>query len=100
MPYPIITPSYFQELAEDKTLEEKVQYNILTSPSAVEYVFPIYQKPLIRKLMSIDGVLSFKMTNLKPEHEAEFAKQGEELVKKFPQLKHSWEFKVLTVQSL
>lgn len=100
MPYPIITPSYFQELAEDKTLEEKVQYNILTSPSAVEYVFPIYQKPLIRKLMSIDGVLSFKMTNLKPEHEEEFAKQGEELIKKFPQLKHYWEFKVLTMQIL
>ena len=74
MPYPIITPSYFQELAEDKTLEEKVQYNILTSPSAVEYVFPIYQKPLLKKLMSITDVLSFKMTNLKPEHEEEFAK--------------------------
>ena len=100
MPYPIITPSYFQELAEDKTLEEKVQYNILTSPSAVEYVFPIYQKPLIRKLMSIDGILSFKMTNLKPEHEEEFAKQGAAIVEKYPNLKHYWDFKVLTMQIL
>lgn len=100
MAYPIITPSYFQELAEDKTLEEKVQYNILTSPSAVEYVFPIYQKPLLRKLMSIKDVLSFKMTNLKPEHEEQFAKTGAELVEKYPQLKHYWNFKVLTMQIL
>ncbi|WP_432649505.1 hypothetical protein [Huintestinicola sp.] len=100
MPYPIITPSYFQELAEDKTLEEKVQYNILTSPSAVEYVFPIYQKPLLKKLMSITDVLSFKMTNLKPEHEEEFAKQGAAIVEQYPQLKHYWEFKVLTMQIL
>ena len=100
MPYPIITPSYFQELAEDTTQEEKIQYNVLTSPSAIEYAFPIYQKPLIRKLMSIKDVLSFKMTNLKPEHEEEFAKQGAELVEKYPQLKHYWEFKVLTMQIL
>ncbi|MGN1103172.1 MAG: hypothetical protein ACI4RG_13320 [Huintestinicola sp.] len=100
MPYPIITPSYFQELAEDNTLEEKVQYNILTSPSAVEYVFPIYQKPLIRKLMSIENILSFKMTNLKPEHEEEFLKKGEALVESYPQLKHYWDFKVLTMQIL
>ncbi|MCI7766709.1 MAG: hypothetical protein MSJ26_01850 [Oscillospiraceae bacterium] len=100
MPYPIITPSYFQELAEDNTQEEKILYNVLTSPSAIEYTFPIYQKPLIRKLMSIKDVLSFKMTNLKPEHEEEFAKQGAELVEKYPHLKHYWNFKVLTMQIL
>lgn len=100
MPYPIITPSYFKDLAEDKTLAEKVQYNILTSPSAVEYVFPIYQEPLLRKLMSIEDVLSFKMTNLKPEHEEEFVKQGAALVEKYPALKHYWNFKVLTMQIL
>lgn len=100
MPYPIITPSYFQELAEDNSLEEKIQYNVLTSPSAIEYAFPIFQKPLIRKLMSITDVLSFKMTNLKPEHEEEFAKQGAELVEKYPHLKHYWNFKVLTMQIL
>ena len=100
MSYPIITPSYFQELAEDTSLEEKIQYIVLTSPSAVEYAFPLFQKPFIRKLMSIKDILSFKMTNLKPEHETEFAKRGEELMTKFPQLRRYWDFKVLTMQIL
>ena len=101
MPYPIITPSFFQELTDPKNPENaNLQYIILNTPAAVEYAFPLNQEKVVRRLMQQKESLSFKMTPLKPEAEEEFAKKGAEIVEKFPILKHYWSMKTLTMNLL
>lgn len=101
MSYPIITPYYFAELS-DRTdpANDGLEYKIISSPSAIEYVFPSHQERLVRKLMATPDVLQYKMTNLKPENEAEYAKAGEELIKETPILTHYWNIKSLTMNIL
>ncbi len=101
MPYPVIIPGFFQELTDKAPSEkEAASYDVLTTPAAVEYVFPLHQESVIRKLMSIPEVLSYKMVTLKPENEAEYAAIGEDLIKKTPVLKHYWTLKTLTMNIL
>lgn len=101
MAYPIITPEFFGELS-DKTnpANENVVYNVLITPSAVEYVFPVNQERVIKKLMDIPDVLRYKMTNLKPEHEEEYEKKGQEMIDANPVLKNYWLLKTLTMNIL
>ncbi|MGN0642861.1 MAG: hypothetical protein ACI4JJ_06915 [Huintestinicola sp.] len=101
MPYPIITPDFFQELTDkNKDDSELAGYNVVFSPAAVEYSFPLNQEVLIRKLMNTPGILQYRMTNLKPEHEEEYSKNSKELVEKYPVLKHYWNIKSLTMNIL
>lgn len=101
MPYPIITPEFFREFADESIPENKdIVYNVLTTPASIEYVFPINQERVIRRLMDTPERLSYKMTTLKPEQEEEYAKKGEELIKGFPFLKYYWPIKSLTMNIL
>ena len=101
MPYPIITPSFFNELADKSNpANEGVVYNVMMTPAAVEYAFPLNHPAVVKKLAEHSDVLQYKMTNLKPENEAEYAKHGEELVNENPVLKNYWLLKTLTMNIL
>lgn len=101
MPYPIITPGYFAELTDPNNPEnENVSYNVLTTPAAIEYIFPLNQERLIKKLMDTPDVLSYKMRNLKPDAEEEFMQHGKELIDENPVLQHYWAIKTLTMNIL
>ncbi|MBQ5312189.1 MAG: hypothetical protein ILP19_09165 [Oscillospiraceae bacterium] len=98
MPYPIITPSYFSELTDENNPDNNgTLYQVLLTPSAVEYVFPLNNERVIRKLMDYPGTMEYKMISLKPEEEAEFTAKGEEIVKNNPVLKHYWNLKTVTL---
>ena len=101
MPYPVITPQFFAELTnpEDKQ-NENVQYQIVTSPAAVEYVFPLNQERVVRRLMAQKDSQAYRMVSLKPELEEEYSKKGKAIVDKFPLLKHYWQIKTLTMNLL
>ena len=82
MPYPIITPAFYADLSDKTNPEnEGVVYNVLVTPSSIEYVFPLNQDRVIKTLMNTPDVLQYKMTSLKPEHEAEYEKKGQEMIK-------------------
>lgn len=101
MPYPIITPEFFADLTDKTNPEnENIVYNVLSTPAAIEYAFPLNQEKVIRRLMDTPDPLKFKMTNLKPEHEAEYAKRGEEIINEYPVLKNYWALKTLTMNIL
>lgn len=101
MPYPIITPEFFKEFADNNIPENNnMEYNVLTTPAAIEYVFPLNQERVIRRLMDTPGVLQYKMNSLKPELEEEYKKRGEEMIKANPVLKHYWALKILTMNIL
>lgn len=101
MPYPIITPEFFADLTDKTNPEnENIVYNVLSTPAAIEYAFPLNQEKVIRRLMDTPDPLKFKMTNLKPEHEAEYAKHGEEIINEYPVLKNYWALKTLTMNIL
>ena len=101
MPYPIITPEFFREFADESKPENKdIVYNVLFTPASVEYVFPLNQDRVLRRLMDTKETLSYKMTTLSPEKEEEYAKKGRELVEQTPFLKHYWSIKTLTMFTL
>lgn len=101
MPYPIITPMFFQELTDPGNSENAdVNYQMLTTPYAVEYIFPLNQDRIIRRLMEQKDILAYRMVAMKPEIEAEYAPKGEKLVKDRPILKHYWAIKSLTMNLL
>ncbi|MBQ4363783.1 MAG: hypothetical protein II782_07265, partial [Oscillospiraceae bacterium] len=101
MPYPIITPMFFQELTDPGNSENAdVNYQMLTTPYAVEYIFPLNQDRIIRRLMEQKDILAYRMVAMKPEIEAEYAPKGEKLVKDRPKLKHYWAIKSLTMNLL
>ena len=98
MPYPIITPSYFAELTDENNPDNNgTGYQVLLTPSAVEYVFPLDNDRIIRRLMDYPEAMEYKMISLKPEDEAEYAAKGEEIVKNTPVLKHYWNIKTVTL---
>lgn len=89
MPYPIITPAFYADLSDKTNPEnEGVVYNVLVTPSSIEYVFPLNQDRVIKTLMNTPDVLQYKMTSLKPEHEAEYEKKGQEMIKQNPVLQN------------
>lgn len=101
MPYPIITPAFYADLSDKTNPEnEGVVYNVLVTPSSIEYVFPLNQDRVIKTLMNTPDVLQYKMTSLKPEHEAEYEKKGQEMIKQNPVLQNYWILKTLTMNIL
>ena len=98
MPYPIITPDYYGELTDKTNLQnENVEYLVLTSPAAIEYVFKLDNERVIHTLMNAQKPIAYRMTSLQPELEAEYSKKGQELIDKTPILKHYWNLKILTM---
>lgn len=101
MPYPIITPAFYRELTGNADPESsETKYSVLMTPAAVEYIFPLNQESVVRKLMSISDTMEYKMITLKPEEEAEYSKRGEELIEKNPVLKNYWTLKTVTMNIL
>lgn len=101
MPYPIITPAFYADLSDKTNPEnEGVVYNVLVTPSSIEYVFPLNQDRVIKTLMNTPDMLQYKMTSLKPEHEAEYEKKGQEMIKQNPVLQNYWILKTLTMNIL
>ncbi|MCM1578391.1 MAG: hypothetical protein NC078_06305 [Ruminococcus sp.] len=98
MPYPIITPDYYGDLMDNTNLQnENVEYIVLTSPAAVEYVFKLDHERVIRTLMNHEKPIAYRMTTLQPELEEEYSKKGQELIEKNPILQHYWNLKILTM---
>jgi len=101
MPYPIITPMFFQELTDPGNSENAdVSYLMLTTPYAVEYIFTLENERVVRRLMEQKDILAYRIVSMKPEIEAEYAPKGEKLVKDRPILKHYWGIKTLTMNLL
>ena len=101
MPYPIITPVYFEELSDKNNPENNgVEFLQLTTPAALEIVFPINQERVIRRLMDQTGIMEYKMIKMNPEAEPEFAAKAEEIIKNTPVLKYYWNIKTITINLL
>lgn len=102
MPYPIITPAYAKELIDPnkEKNENPVDYKVLISPAAVEYIFPLGQEQVLRTLMNTSESLVYHMASLKPELEAEYTEQAKELIEKNPILQYYWPLKTLTMSIL
>lgn len=98
MPYPIITPEYYGNLTDNTKLQnENVEYTVLMSPAAVEYVFKLNNETVIRTLMKYEKSIAYRMTSLQPEAEEEYSRKGQELIEKNPFLRHYWNLKILTM---
>lgn len=101
MSYPIITPDYYGELTDKTNLQnDNVEYLVLFSPAAVEYVFKLNNERVIRTLMSKEKSIVYRMTSLAPDVEEEYAKKGQELIDRTPIFKHYWNLKILTMNIL
>lgn len=101
MPYPIITPSFFKELTDKSNPDAAAtEYLYITTPAALECIFPLTQEKVLRKLMETKDVMQFSMADLKPEHEEEYTKKAAELVKENPVLEYYWPLKSLTMNIL
>ncbi|MGN0664919.1 MAG: hypothetical protein ACI4KF_00170 [Huintestinicola sp.] len=101
MPYPIITPDFYKEYTDKNNPEAKgTVFNVIMSPAAVEYSFPLNQDNILKKLMNTPEPLKYMMVNLKPEHEEEFAKNANVLIEKQPLLRFYWPLKSLMMNIL
>ncbi|MBR4224018.1 MAG: hypothetical protein IKR73_04350 [Oscillospiraceae bacterium] len=101
MPYPIITPDYFEELHDENNPDNNgVAFTQLTTPDALEMIFPHDQERVIRRLMAHPEPMTYKMINLPPEDEPKFAAKGEELKRKTPALRYYWNLKTITMNML
>lgn len=101
MQYPIIIPEYYEELvSKDQKDHPDIVYNVLTTPAAVEYVFPLSNENVVKKLMEIKEPIKYKMIKLKPEEEAEYIRRAEDLIDEFPVLRSYWDVKGVTMNVL
>lgn len=101
MPYPIITPVFFSEFVNTEEPEKSTaKYQVLTTPSAIEYVFPLAQEAVVRRLMQQKDIMAYKMISMSPEAEEEYIKKSQETVANMPLLKHYWQLKTLTMNLL
>lgn len=101
MPYPVITPQFFAELTNpEDSRNAGIQYQVLTTPAAVEYVFPLNQERVVRRLMEQKDSQAYRMVSLKPELEEEYLQKGKKIVEDRPILKHYWQIKTLTMNLL
>lgn len=101
MQYPIIVPEFYQEIVTtDKANHPDVFYNVLMTPAAVEYAFPLNQETVIRKLMEKKEPLQYKMVKLKPEEEKAYSEKAQDIIDEYPVLRNYWDIKGLTMNVL
>ncbi|MGN1090498.1 MAG: hypothetical protein ACI4Q6_08860, partial [Huintestinicola sp.] len=101
MNYSVITPEFYSELVnKDDPAKSKAEYLIITSPAAIEYVFPLNNPEVVRTLISIENPVNFKMAELAPELRGEYEQKALEMVKGTPVLYHYWAVKAVTMNAL
>ena len=67
MNYSVITPEFYSELVnKDDPAKSKAEYLIITSPAAIEYVFPLNNPEVVRTLISIEIPLTSRWLSLLP----------------------------------
>ena len=101
MPYPIIIPDYFEELHDENNPDnDGVEFVQLTTPAALEMIFPLNQERVIRRLMDHPDTMGYKMINIAPEDEPKFIEKADELKRNTPALEYYWNIKTISMNML
>ena len=96
MGFPIVTPAYFKELVDvSKPVEEYNFVEVIASPAAVEYVTLLMNPDVVRKLMSLDAPLEYKMAQMPDKESETFIEQSREAVKANPDAAYYWQLRSL-----
>lgn len=89
MDFSVVSPVFFNKLTDKNNPEsEGLKYTVTVTPSAVEYSFPLMQEPVVRTLIEDSSIMLFQAKKLDEKSAAKYIKQGQDLVAKFPLLKH------------
>ena len=101
MGFPIVTPSYFKEIVDvSKPVEEYDFIEVIASPAAIEYVAYLKKPDVVRKIMSLDGILQYKMVQLPDKESEQFIAQSQEAVKANPTAAYYWQLRTLMMNTL
>lgn len=89
MDYSVVSPVFFNKLTDKNNPQSKgLTYTVTVTPAAVEYSFPLMQEAVVRTLIEDSSLILFQAKKLDEKSAEKYIKQGQELVKKFPLLKH------------
>ncbi|MGN0696196.1 MAG: hypothetical protein ACI4J5_05465 [Oscillospiraceae bacterium] len=89
MDFSIVSPVYFNKITDkNNPKSEGLKYTVTVTPAAVEYSFPLMQEEVVRTLIEDSKPMLFQAKKVDEKAAEKYIKQGQELVKKFPQLQH------------
>lgn len=102
MAFPVVTPSFFKELVDtSKPAEEYESFtDIIVSPAAVEYTLHLSNPDVVRKLMSLEKPIEYKMIPLSEEDSKQFLEQSRRAVEANPNAMHYWQLRILFMNVL
>lgn len=89
MDFSIVSPVFFNKLTDKSNPKsEGLKYTVTVTPAAVEYSFPLMQEEVVRTLIEDSKPMLFQAKKLDEKAAGKYIKQGQELVKQYPQLQH------------
>ena len=101
MGFPLVTPSYFKEIVDvSKPVEAYDFVEIIASPAAIEYITHLRNPDVVRKLMSLEGILEYKMVQLPDKESEQFIEQSREALKINPDAAYYWQLRTLMMNTL
>lgn len=102
MAFPVVTPAFFKELVDtSKPAEEYESFtDVIVSPAAVEYTLHLSNPDVVRKLMSLEKPIEYKMIPLSEEDSKQFLEQSRRAVEANPNAVHYWQLRILFMNVL
>jgi lysine-N-methylase len=94
-------PPYLKELTDlNDENAENGDYDIVVTPFTVEYVMFLRNPDVVRKLVSYDGPLSYRITYLPEEEENKYAEEGKRQVMENPITNYYYLIRIMTMKIL
>ncbi|MCL2054116.1 MAG: hypothetical protein FWG90_06725 [Oscillospiraceae bacterium] len=102
MPFPVISPAFYNELVEDEKINpENADYcDVYISAAALEYVMYLSEVKVVKKLMESSAPLEFKMAYLSEEHEKTVLPVSHKIINENPVTEYYWQIRVLMMNTL
>ncbi len=101
MGFPIITPAFFKELAEQmKPVKPDEFCDVNITSAAVEYVPRLCFEQVTRRLAEEKDILAYNMINLPDDESEQFVAQSREILAVYPQAQYYWQIRTMFMNIL